>query len=464
MKVHIENLGILKQAKFELGSLTIICGENNTGKTYAAYALFGFLLTYDEHLNINIPTPQIKELADTGSVNIDIASYADRAHQILADACRRYTKALPNIFSSKDANFKDTKFSITLSPEEINCYMAEEVQYEVKAGEDQVISLNKERGSTTLKISSFSDMANTYQIRESLAKHVISTSIRRLLFGSCLPRPHIAGSERTGVAIFRKQLNSSHSRLLGWLSKAERDVDLASLLQESYSGYTLPELSNIDLARQLDYVSKRDSFLAKEHDAVLDNLTDIIGGEYVVGNHDIIYFKPSNETKMFTMTESSSTVRSLLDIDFYLRHLAEKGDILMIDMPELGLHPENQCKMARLLARLVNVGVKVFVTTHSDYIVKELNTLIFLSEGTPRMKRIASEEGYHDEEIIRSEKINTYIAEKAFIKRNGGQKRVEIDTLVQANVDQEYGIQLSSFDKTIDRMNQLQDEIIWGED
>ena len=42
MKITLKNLGILKQAEFSLGDLTIICGENNTGKTYATYALYGF--------------------------------------------------------------------------------------------------------------------------------------------------------------------------------------------------------------------------------------------------------------------------------------------------------------------------------------------------------------------------------------------------------------------------------------
>ena len=43
MKIKIKNLGVGKQAEFTLGDLTIICGGNNTGKTYATYALFGFL-------------------------------------------------------------------------------------------------------------------------------------------------------------------------------------------------------------------------------------------------------------------------------------------------------------------------------------------------------------------------------------------------------------------------------------
>ena len=59
----------------------------------------------------------------------------------------------------------------------------------------------------------------------------------------------------------------------------------------------------------------------------------------------------------------------------------------MIDEPELNLHPDNQRRIARLLARLVNLGIKVFITTHSSYIIKELNTLIMLNRDEPHLKR-----------------------------------------------------------------------------
>jgi predicted ATPase len=42
MLIKFQNLGALLQGEFELGEFTIICGKNNTGKTYATYALFGF--------------------------------------------------------------------------------------------------------------------------------------------------------------------------------------------------------------------------------------------------------------------------------------------------------------------------------------------------------------------------------------------------------------------------------------
>jgi ABC-type multidrug transport system ATPase subunit len=159
------------------------------------------------------------------------------------------------------------------------------------------------------------------------------------------------------------------------------------------------------------------------------------------------------------MQESASSVRSLLLIGFYLRHSAKPGDILMIDEPELNLHPKNQRRLARLLARLVNIGLKVFVTTHSDYLVKELNTLIMLNpdgkteEEQERLKAIANKEHYLPEEWLSPEKVRLYVAKKDKKKKN---------TLVEATITPERGIEVDSFDTTIDEMNQIQEEILFS--
>ncbi len=65
------------------------------------------------------------------------------------------------------------------------------------------------------------------------------------------------------------------------------------------------------------------------------------------------------------MDERSSSVRSMFDIGFYLRHAAERGDLLIVDEPELNLHPENQRRVARLFATLANLGIRVFIATYS---------------------------------------------------------------------------------------------------
>jgi predicted ATPase len=164
------------------------------------------------------------------------------------------------------------------------------------------------------------------------------------------------------------------------------------------------------------------------------------------------------------MDESSSAVRSLLDIGFYLKHEAQHGDLLMVDEPELNLHPENQRRVARLFARLVNVGIKVFITTHSDYIVKELNTLIMLNHDKPHLQRIAEQEGYRTEELITAEKIKVYIAEEANMKLEGNTKKTKCQTLIPAEIDPELGIEARSFDTTIETMNRIQEAIYWSEE
>jgi predicted ATPase len=55
MKIKIKSLGALQQAEFELAMLTIICGGNNTDKTYATYAMFGFLTFWREAFFIPVP-------------------------------------------------------------------------------------------------------------------------------------------------------------------------------------------------------------------------------------------------------------------------------------------------------------------------------------------------------------------------------------------------------------------------
>ena len=101
---------------------------------------------------------------------------------------------------------------------------------------------------------------------------------------------------------------------------------------------------------------------------------------------------PSNNKRIrLKINEGSSSVRSLVDLFIYLKHVAKKGDLLMIDEPELNLHPDNQRKLMQLFAQLNNVGIKIYVTTHSDYFVKELNNIILMQSIPGQTAPILSE-------------------------------------------------------------------------
>lgn len=464
MQIQIKNLGALKQAEYTLGDLTIICGGNNTGKTYAVYALFGFLSIWREIFSVDIPETVINGLLADGAVSIDISRYIQNATKILSDGCRAYTTRLPTIFAAPEERFEKTKFQVVLDSRDINS--VDSYERRMRAANVELFSITKNKDSEELVITLLVEKKKAKIPKDIIAKF-IGDAVKEVIFGHLFPTPFIASAERTGSAIFRKDLNFQRNRMMEEMSQTEKNIDPIDLLfkvykDKVYKDYALPVRANLEFTRDLETISKKNSFINREHSDVLNDFVDIIGGDYTVTRNDELYYVPKGKRIKLSMDESSSAVRSLLDIGFYLRHIAQPGDLLMVDEPELNLHPENQCRVARLFARLVNLGIKVFITTHSDYIIKELNTLIMLNHDKPHLKRIAENEGYKLEELLSPGKIKVYIAEEALVKLDGAHRKSRCLTLTPADIDPELGIEARSFDTTIEKMNRIQEEIVWG--
>ena len=461
MKLSIENLGPLKQAEFELGELTIICGYNNTGKTYATYAVFGFLSKWRHFLSIHIPDKNITELLTEGVTELNIQTFVNDAQKILTNGCKSYTEMLPDIFASSPQYFINSNFQVHINTSDIQPVST--FERTISAMKSQLFSISKKQDKSEVTISLLVEKEKV-RIPNEIINRVIGDAVKDILFSHLFPKPFIASAERTGAAIFRKELNFARNRLLEQMGM-DKDIDPSEYLDKGFSDYALPVHENVEFTRHLEEISKYESYILKEHPMLLEEFSDIIGGNYLVTKNDELYFIPNSNKRMkLTMDESSSAVRSLLDIGFYLRHVAQPGDILIIDEPELNLHPENQRRITRLFSRLVNIGIKVFLTTHSDYIIKELNTLIMLNQDKTYLKKLSSDEGYKSEELISADKIRVYIAEKSLLKLYEDKRRKRYLTLTAANIDPELGIEARSFDTTIEEMNRIQEAIVWGDE
>ena len=458
MEISVKNLGALAWAKFELGNLTIICGNNNTGKTYATYALFGFLAFWREIFRIPVSQASMDQLLRDGVTRIDIRTVVDDADRIIKQGCEAFKEQLPKVFASAEKHFEATEFLVTLDKTDIHPTAA--FERTIGAAKTQLFTVSKKENDPTVLISLIVEKEKL-KVPSEIINRAISNALKDIVFGHLFPFPFIASAERTGAAIFRKELNLSRNRILDQMSKMDKDADPLDLLLKVYEDYALPVRANVEFTRKLEDISKKESVISKVHPELLDDFTNIIGGMYRVTRNDELYYVPKRSNVKLTMDESSSAVRSLLDIGFYLRHVAKPGDLLMVDEPELNLHPENQRLMARLFARLVNLGIRIFVTTHSDYIIKELNTLIMLNRDEPRIREIAKREGYRTEELLSPQQIKVYMAEKTLVQLGEGRRKSRL-TFVAAKIDPEVGIEARSFDKTIEDMNRIQEEIVWG--
>jgi ABC-type multidrug transport system ATPase subunit len=486
MKVTLKNLGLLKQAEFTLGDLTIICGSNNMGKTYATYALFGLLHFWHEqfsseyygdlaHLGIDIDFDEIKlsELISNGVVTINLQEIIVNQFNLNIDSiCKEYSQVeLARVFAASLKKFQDSEIGIDLdiSWEEFklkfaNSFIGEE---EIYINETKILHISKSK-NLGIKIE-LVGTTGVISFTKSFPKIILVESLKAFIFSILMPKPFIISSERTGVATFRKELDFARNRMLKTIAhhvSTDPDVGtITSMLQRGYQDYPLPVEQNVEFTRNLERIFKQRSFIADLHPEILDEFADMIGGDYQITGDNILSYVPNKNKKLkLSLTESSSAIRSLLDLGFYLRHQAAVGDLLMIDEPELNLHPDNQRRIARLLARLVNLGIKVFITTHSSYIIKELNTLIMLDRDEPHLKQIAAEEKYLESELLSHDKVKVYIAKEALVQLDGQKKKTRTPTLVPATISPELGIELTSFDTAINTINRIQERIVWGSD
>jgi hypothetical protein len=176
-------------------------------------------------------------------------------------------------------------------------------------------------------------------------------------------------------------------------------------------------------------------------------LENLLGGGVGVSAFGDLQFQPKNETNQIPLYLSSSLVKSWSGVVIYLRHLAQEGDILMIDEPEINLHPKTQILIARFLAKMVNRGIRIVVSTHSDYILRELSTLIILHKDFEGKTDLLQRYTYYEES-------NTLSAEKVAVYHFGNH------TITNVPITNK-GIETDSIDEVISRQNEVSDMVYY---
>ena len=460
MKITVHNLGVIESATVETGDLTIVCGNNNFGKTYLTYAFYGMLkYLRSAFALIPISSKPVDELMTKGDTIIPLLPILEQLPHLIKQASAHYSKNLAEIFAAEKSHFETAQFLLE-TPIPDRALYKDGKRETVYARNGIHIQFSFSAAEMVLSIHRLNKPSETESLPRDIIELMISDVVRDYLLETMIPNVYISSTERTGVATFQRELDFTRNRLLELVGNKAKDIPANILFTKFHNDYPLPVRDNVDFIRNLPNIANRESRLMKEHPELLSVLSDIIGGTYKATKDGFISYQPTRGVKL-SIGESSSSVRSLLDVAFYLMNTANPGDLFMIDEPELNLHPSKQRLLARLLARLVNCGLKVFMTTHSDYIVKEINTLLLLNQNGDGFKKIATEEHYEKEELLDASKVRVYIAGKCKQKKQENKRKTLCHSFTPAPLSQDKGIEVESFDKTIDDMNRIQDRILW---
>ena len=161
-------------------------------------------------------------------------------------------------------------------------------------------------------------------------------------------------------------------------------------------------------------------------------------------------YHPKKTTETLRLSQSSSMVSELAPLVLFLRGIVKPGDLLIIEEPESHLHPDAQTAIARTLARLVREGVRLVITTHSDWLLQQLGNLIREGEANKQKNQTPTSDNW-----LVKEEVGTW-----WFHRDKPVKEISFD-----RID---GIEPSDYeavsDKLYDSAIRLQQQLLEKED
>lgn len=448
MKIKVSNLGAIKEGTIDLTKrINIFCGHNGTGKTYLAYVIYGLLIRKDY---VEKNSEIIEKLFTERKITIDID--------------------FPSIFSFRQKILNDTKASLDdifgISPFDIDILFSvfnikdietkKEFKNRILSAEFKKniseigISLTKNKNESTITLSLIDENIANFSLFE--LKFFLNSYIKSILALYPITNAIIFPIERNSINTFSKQLSIRNKEIL---NKIDKENELIRLLNsKSFKRYPLPISDGLKIADDLVEIKKRKS---EFYNFAEELEKELLYGKVNISNDGEILFTPNKSDEVsLPIQMTASIIKTLSSLVVYLKHLAKENDLIIIDEPEINLHPENQIILTRIFARLANNGFRLLISTHSDYIVREFNNLLILSNKDKDniINKAAKDFGYKEDEFINKDDLGVY----SFTYKPKKSKQVVIEEIP---ID-ETGFNVELIDSVIHKQNRITETLYYS--
>jgi predicted ATPase len=174
--------------------------------------------------------------------------------------------------------------------------------------------------------------------------------------------------------------------------------------------------SQIDIKLDYPYLMKDLNFKLRLKNAVdgfdiKKQMTDLMGGEFKKDEMGRYYFDKNGEEIDLINTATGIKYFGIFQILSQNNYLNE-NTVLILDEPEVHLHPKWQLEMAKVIVELVKSGVKIVVNSHSPYMIDALKRYSEVEEIEDKTNFYLAEDGM----INKVEDSNALTLEKIFEK------------------------------------------------
>ena len=375
MKLHIYNLGKIQKAEIDIDGITVIAGSNNTGKSTVGKSIFSLFnsLTNMESKVLAQKTTSIRTLCrrvirDLLAHKTALGESARAINNLISTLSRSIaTSIMEEYQKSGEIFFEDVQPILREALEKAKIMPdadeADEMFVTFYTGICEILELSEVTISQALVTRYFdrvfNSQINTLQKSE---KAIIALELKKRNV-SIEFLNHKCVSLNSEIAILHKAIYIDNPFVVDMLD----DVD-----------YGLPQNPLVDLLDtqySMDDGHVIESVLAEEKmDAVFNMLSSVVKGRILV--QDGSYFLEDEDIDQpISIKNLSSGLKSFV----LLKMLVESGvicnsDVLVLDEPEIHLHPEWQIVYAELIVLLQKyLNLSVIVTTHSPYFLDAID-------------------------------------------------------------------------------------------
>jgi len=446
MKLNLRNIGALKEVVLEPKPLTIICGKNNTGKTYAMYSLWSLV-----ELGFNVEFKQIelvsKEIEYKGSVDINLIDFFNtHLNDMVGDINSILVNTLPRTFNTERDFFYGSEMYLTTSKEEFIDHIRNDfdLKWIPTNRFSRYFIFSYDDGSSDLKIS-----FNNRTLPSFMIKDLLNTLFARIIISQIGVSAFLMPTERAGLNLFFNELKTEKKVIHEYINaRKHRDPSIIEkdsvedFIGRSYYSLPIEEYINYITNEKIEYDDGNEDFVG-----FLNDNFSLMNSFKFKKDKGKIFFKDKDDNE-FSLHLASSAIKTNLALWSYLSKSKYKHKLLMIDEPELNLHPDAQRLMARLIVYLVNTGTKVAVSTHSDYFIKEINSLIMLKNEFKDKKTIMERYGYKPFDALKSDDVIAYHFKEGFAE--------------EMSIEQTSGIAADTFDDVSNDLNSAYNDIYFA--
>lgn len=405
-KLEVLEYGKIEYAEIEMAPLTLFVGDNNSGKSYLLTLLWGIknlgveaLLgdmeqkaLKEEYSLMDWLRRQIRVAWEKGSCICKVSEAADICQEILDQRLKRNKDNLvKRIFNSRRVKIKE--FRIKLKDLDGVSF---KIKRDSKTDESSGLTFGNE---PTQRFGKFYSAKKILRSEVKIDRFMIYTIFSMILdidlaesninSGIYLP------SSKTGFMLTKDIINKV-GRNAAFNIRSER---------ESIIPFSRPINQFLDVMNDLSAESKGN----KKYSEVIKYLeSGMAEGTFRIStlpNKEFSYV-PARQSEGLPFRIVSAVVTELSPIILILKH-REYLDTLFYEEPEMCLHPQLQQKMAKVICYLVNSGLHLAVTTHSDIILQHINNMICLS-GRPEREEICQELGYTFQDLLLPKQVKVY--------------------------------------------------------